>query len=1301
MMTSGKINGKKRAEGEIINMNNPLLVSNEAKMGDTNKQVNKESAESANLVVEALMDSETRYRRLFETAQDGILILDGNTGEITDVNPFLQKMLGISSEEFLGKKPWEISSFKNIMASPNAFLELQKKEHIRYEDILLENRIGRLMEVEFVSNVYLVGNKQVIQCNIRDITERKQAEELQDAIYRIAQAADRADSLDALYPAIHAIIQEIMVADNFYIALYDEINDLLSFPYSVDEVDPQFPSPRKPGKGLTEYVLHTGKSVLCDEDLEEELMQHGEIELVGVYSPVWLGVPLIVEGKVIGVMAVQDYKNARAYEEREQRILEFVSSQAAMVIHRKRAEEALRESEEKYRNVVERANDGITIIQDTIVKYLNPHLAELWGGTVEEVIGTPFADFIHPDELPVVLDRYQRRMAGEDVSPTYETVLKRKDGSKVYVELNTGTIMFQGEPADLAIVRDITERKQTQTLEEAVYRIAAAAETTRSLDELYPQIHQIISSVMPAENLYITLYDEAQNFLRFPYFKDAKDEPFMGGIQPGKGLTAYVLRTGKSLLCTQAVHDELERQGEVKLLGVPSAIWLGVPLIVEGKTIGAIVVQHYSDPKAYGEREQHMLEFVSTQVAIAINRKWAEEALRQAEKNYRSLFENVPDGVYRSTPAGKFLSVNPALVKIFGFSSAKELLGVDISRDLFIHPKERQSWAKALLEKGELRNAESAMHRKDGQQISVLENTQLIRDAQGNALYFEGTLTDITERKQREEEIQSRTEELATLYQLSRLLTDANNLENVFELVNRHAVESVHITFACLALLEEGELVTRAVYPVRILDHEFIIGDRQPITALPVCQRVLDKNEPVILRAGSPEVGNIERTTLMFDFVQSVCLVPLRVSDATKHFNQALGLLILGEAREEKREPFTPEKIRLARNIGDQAAAAILRMQLREQADRRLQHLASLGEIDRIIASTFDLRISLQMILKHISEQLEVDAVDVLVFNHHMQTLEFAAGRGFRSKIIERTRLRPGEGQAGQAALERRIIQIPDVATSGVAIAQLELIKAENVAAYFAVPLITKGQVMGVLEIYHRTALDPNEEWLNFLETLAGQAAIAIDNAQMFDSLQQSTDELELAYDATIEGWSHALDLRDKETEGHTLRVAEMTVNLARTLGLSELELVNVRWGALLHDIGKMGVPDGILFKPGPLTDEEWVVMKKHPTLAYEMLSPIRYLHTALDIPYCHHEWWDGTGYPRGLKGEQIPLTARIFAVVDVWDALISDRSYRQAWSKGKARQHILTDVGVHFDPQVVKIFILEDGRINPSVAKF
>lgn len=153
-----------------------------------------------------------------------------------------------------------------------------------------------------------------------------------------------------------------------------------------------------------------------------------------------------------------------------------------------------------------------------------------------------------------------------------------------------------------------------------------------------------------------------------------------------------------------------------------------------------------------------------------------------------------------------------------------------------------------------------------------------------------------------------------------------------------------------------------------------------------------------------------------------------------------------------------------------------------------------------------------------------------------------------------------------------------------------------------------------------------NGEWLQFLETLAGQAAIAIDNVALFDQLQRSHIDLLLAYDATIEGWSRALDMRDKETEGHSQRVTEMTLRLARALGVKKEELVHVRRGALLHDIGKLGVPDGILLKPGPLTPEEWEIMRRHPQYAYEMLSPIAYLIPALDIPYCHHEKWDGTG---------------------------------------------------------------------------
>ncbi len=180
------------------------------------------------------------------------------------------------------------------------------------------------------------------------------------------------------------------------------------------------------------------------------------------------------------------------------------------------------------------------------------------------------------------------------------------------------------------------------------------------------------------------------------------------------------------------------------------------------------------------------------------------------------------------------------------------------------------------------------------------------------------------------------------------------------------------------------------------------------------------------------------------------------------------------------------------------------------------------------------------------------------------------------------------------------------------------------------------------------------------------------------------------AYDATIEGWSNAMDLRDKETEGHTRRVTDMTLVLARAMGMRYDQLMHARRGALLHDIGKLGIPDNILLKAGQLTDEEWAIMRKHPQYAHELLAKISYLQPALDIPFCHHEKWDGSGYPRGLKGDEIPLAARLFAVVDVWDALTSDRPYRSAWSKEKAIDYIQEQSGKHFDPQVVEVLLKE-----------
>lgn len=355
---------------------------------------------------------------------------------------------------------------------------------------------------------------------------------------------------------------------------------------------------------------------------------------------------------------------------------------------------------------------------------------------------------------------------------------------------------------------------------------------------------------------------------------------------------------------------------------------------------------------------------------------------------------------------------------------------------------------------------------------------------------------------------------------------------------------------------------------------------------------------------------------------------------------------------------------------------------------RQVKRLAALREIDLAITASLDPHVTFNVLLTQVTDQLQIDAAAILVFDRHTQTLTFDSGRGFRTEALVHTRLKLGDGFAGKAALDREIITVHDLGEAEHAFERAPLLEKEDFVTYYAVPLVAKGIVQGVLEIFHRDLLEPDQDWLDFLEALAGQAAIAIDNAMLFAELNRSNVDLLRAYDTTLEGWARALELRDIETEGHSQRVTEMADRLARRMGVEGEDLLHLRRGALLHDIGKMGIPDSILHNPGELSESELEVMRKHPRYAYELLGATEYLRPALDIPYCHHEKWDGSGYPRGLRGEEIPLAARIFAVVDVWDALRSDRPYRGAWSDEAALQYLERERGRHFDAKVVDTFL-------------
>ena len=362
-----------------------------------------------------------------------------------------------------------------------------------------------------------------------------------------------------------------------------------------------------------------------------------------------------------------------------------------------------------------------------------------------------------------------------------------------------------------------------------------------------------------------------------------------------------------------------------------------------------------------------------------------------------------------------------------------------------------------------------------------------------------------------------------------------------------------------------------------------------------------------------------------------------------------------------------------------------------ERIFRQVQRLQALREIDTAITIGDELCSVLETILRHVTDLLGVHAADILLYDPDSEQMQYSVSRGFQVLEDFSVRVNLSTSLAGRSALEQRTIRYPDPEITAEMVSQkflTECMQAENFKIYFAAPLYAKNEIKGVLEVYHRDELKPDLEWFGFLETLAGQAAIAIDNSQLVEGLIETNIKLEQAYDQTLQGWIRFLDLRDMETGDHTQRLINMTVKLARRMGVGEDELEHIRRGTLVHDIGKIGVPDQILHKPGPLNETEWEQMKQHPIFAYEMLSKIDYLRPVLDIPYCHHEKLDGSGYPRGLREGEIPLAARIFAVVDIYDALSHDRVYRKAWKPEQVLEHIRMISGSHLDPQVVDVFL-------------
>ncbi len=687
-----------------------------------------------------LAASEERYRTLAEAAHDAIFIINKND-EVSYVNSFAAKMFNNIPENIIGKPrtqlfPPEISMrqgevLKKIFETGipvQSENPLPVQNGIRWHDTHLapiKNKTGDVLSVLGIS---------------RDITERKHAE-------------------DTLRKSLE---QQGLVLRSLPMVFYTtDVSEDMATTWISDQVE------RITGFSSQHFIEN---SKFWQTQIHPEDLSHAIIEYTDV-----------LKHDSIKTEYRWQCADGSYHWFEDQTVLirdEFGKPKEIIgiwldVTNQKRVEETVRESEAKWRTLME-SSPGLVheINRDGKILYINRATV---GYERNNVIGSLIYDYVSTETAQFMRQQVEEVFTKKH-SVWFEVPAAGPHGSEAWYTCILGPVLKDGTVVSAILDSiDITEHKRREHLQSAVYSIAQIADKSQSLEELFRAVHDVIRDVMHANNFYISLYNEQEDVLSFPYFVDEIDVPIPPG-DPGRGVTAYVLRTGKSLLCPQKKFEELVRQGEIELIGIPSPVWLGVPLIVEGKTIGVMAVQDYHDENVYGDQELHVLEYISSQIAMTIRRKQAEEALRKSEERYRSLFEESKDVIYITSADGKIIETNTAGVDLFGYGSKEEMYSLDVSGDLYWDSKQREEESKIIRRQGYVQDFELELKHKSGGKIIVLDTATTIRDTVGNVTGYRGIMRDITERKRSEEALRESYQIVEALIQASPLAINVLDL---------------------------------------------------------------------------------------------------------------------------------------------------------------------------------------------------------------------------------------------------------------------------------------------------------------------------------------------------------------------------------------------------------------------------------------------------------------------------------------------------------------------------------------------
>lgn len=605
------------------------------------------------------------------------------------------------------------------------------------------------------------------------------------------------------------------------------------------------------------------------------------------------------------------------------------------------------------------------------------------------------------------------------------------------------------------------------------------------------------------------------------------------------------------------------------------------------------------------------------------------------------LFELLPLGWLIFTPEGKTLAANSTLIKFLRYPDKKTFLNVN-TWELFVEPWVKDLAQSSLEAHKDIRGIETKLHGYVDEIIAAELNIHIVEDIRKGTLNLECAVRDLATQNRISQALQELNHLVATL------LKNVRDGIIIYDREFRYQVWNSYMEN--LSGLSSAQVLGSTIQSLR------------PVWDDPYVEYLLRR----VLNGAT-----VSRKDILFDIPDTgksgrydVTYTPQVTADG-----KITGI------------------VAFIRNSADYNRWEVEFEHIQASALKQRMHAEALGRMMLSTGVLQNLPSFLDLICKEAATFLDMDSVYLYLLEEgHLVCLASHGhlGEKFREQRIP---LSDASHFCVKVCQEKRMLLFNDHNDDGIIIDEglKTLYQARSI---LAIPLLATGKAIGTLTLTDGRPLRTFEgDDLEFILQLGNQAALAVENFRLFENLRDANKNISRAYDTTLAGWAKALELRDQETEGHTQRVTKLTLELAQKFGMKEDELTQIYRGAMLHDIGKMGIPDGILLKPGVLDEAEREIMRRHPTYAYEMLKTIDYLHPALDIPHYHHEKWDGTGYPHGLKREDIPLAARIFAIADVWDALTSKRPYHDAWDRGRAIDYIQAEAGKHFDPQVVDKF--------------